>query len=340
MIRPTLSALLAAPLLALLPPVADDLSFHPSDGTEVTRLYSLDLAFQLDDLSAVVAGQDISEMIAQGDMSVAAEIALKVTESFVRSAEGRPLELIRYFEETRGEIGPEGESEPIDNVDELEGKRVRFLWNEEEGAYDVSYHESEGEEEILQGLGPDMDLRALLPDKQVAAGDTWNVDSRQLSSVLLFGAQPQPVDGEAAELFDSALKPQLEALLEQFKTTCEYLGERDVDGRKVGAVAVVMHGEGKIDLSELILNMVRMNSGGEQVQVDVAKAEVALTFDSKGEFLWDLAGGHLRAFDMSGDSDLSIEISATIEAAGQSQSGDVDAELTATGSWKIAPADA
>lgn len=337
--RSTLHALLAAPLLCALSPVADDLSFHPNDGTEVTRLYSIDIEYELGDLSVVIDGQDISEMI-PSDVSGTAEIAMKLTESFVRSADGRPLELIRSFVEMSGEASSMGESEAIEEIDKLEGKRVRFVWNEEEGDYDVAFHESEGDEEELEGLSPDMDLRALLPGKAVAVGDTWTVDGKQLSSVLLLGDKPHTGETEVDQLFETAIWPQLESLLEQFKITCEYQGERDVDGRKVGAVGVTMHGEGNLDLSELIRSMVQLQAQGMEVDIDVATAELAVKFDSKGELLWDLAAGHLRAYDMGCDADLAVEVSMTAGAQGQSQQIDADVELSASGTWKIAPVDA
>jgi hypothetical protein len=337
--RPTLSALLAAPLLTALSPVADDLSFHPSDGSEVTRRYTIELDFELGDLSIVADGQDVSEMVPSDQMSGAAEIAMKVTESFVRSAEGRPLELIRYFEEMSGEAGPEGQAEAMEDIDKLEGKRVRFLWNEDEGAYDVTFHESEGDAEDLEGLTPDMDLRALLPGKEVSAGDTWSIDAKELHSVLLFGDKPESGDEQFEELLKSSVWPQVQTLMDQFKTTCEYLGERDVDGRKVGAIAVTMHGEGRIDLSQFILEVFQMQVGEAQVDLDISKADVALTFDSKGELLWDLAGGHLRAFDMACDADVALEFSGSADVQGESHSADADAEFAVTGNWKVAPAE-
>jgi hypothetical protein len=321
-----------------LSPVADDLSFRPSDGTEVTRLYSIDIEYELGDLSVVIDGQDISEMI-PSDVSGTAQIAMKLTESFVRSADGRPLELIRSFEEMSGEASAMGESEAIEEIDKLEGKRVRFVWNEEEGDYDVDFHESEGDAEDLEGLTADMDLRALLPGKEVAVGDTWTVDGKQLSSVLMLGDKPQTGESEVDQLFESAIWPQLETLLERFKITCEYQGEREVDGRKVGAVGVAMHGEGSLDLSELIRSMVQLQAQGMEVDIDVATADLAVKFDSKGEVLWDLAAGHLRAYDMGCDSDLALDVSMTAGVQGQSQEIDADVELSASGTWKIAPVD-
>ena len=339
MIRPTLSALLAASLLCALSPLADDVSFHPSDGSDVTRRYTVDLDFEVGDLSVTADGQDFSEMIPTDQLNGALQLAMKVTESFVRSADGRPLELVRSFEEMSSEVGPEGNKEAIEDFDKLQGKRVRFVWNEDEGDYDVAFHESEGDAELLEGMLPDMDLRALLPGKAVSAGDTWSVDARELASVLLFGNEPTLGEDEMDQVVQSSIMPQLESLLDQFKTTCEYQGERVVDGHKLGAVAVTLHGEGSLDLSQLILEAVQMQAGEGQIDLDVSTAKLNIGFDSKGELLWDLEQGHLRAFDMTGDADLSIEISASADVQGESHSGDIDAEATLTAAWKVAPAE-
>jgi len=339
-IRPTLSALLAAPLLCALSPLADDVSFHPKDGSDVTRSYAIDLEFETGDLSITADGQDISEMVPTDQMNGALKLAMKVTESFVHSAEGKPLELIRSFEEMSSEAGPEGNKEAIEDFDKLQGKRVRFVWNEDEKDYDVSFHESDGDQKDLASLTPDMDMRALLPGKAVSTGDSWAVDARQLTSVLLFGSKPDlGEDDEFSTMVKTSILPQLESMLDQFKTTCEYQGERVVDGHKVGAIAVSMHGEGSLDLSQLILEAVQMQAGQGKVDLNVSTAKLGVTFDSKGELLWDLEQGHMRAFDMTGDADLSIEISASANVQGESHSGDFNAEATLTGTWKAAPAE-
>jgi hypothetical protein len=334
--RISLSALVASPLLLTLAPSAADVSFRPVDDSKVTRTYSIDLEFELGDLSVVVDGQDVSEMV-PADFEGTTELMMKVTDHFVRSAGGRPLELIRSYEEMNGEASAMGESQSMDGFDALEGKQVRFVWDEEDEDYTVSFHECEGDTSDLEGLTPDTDMLALLPGKEIAEGDTWTVDARELGSVILFGAKPESDDAEFDQMFESEIWPQLEALLEDFTTTCEFKGEREEDGRKVGVVAVTMHGEGTLDLAALILQAAQIDAGEMQVDIDVEAADLNLVVDAKGELLWDLAGGHLHAFDLDADMEFSAEVAVTADVGGESHSADADAELSGRGTWKVRP---
>jgi len=334
--RLPLSALAASPLLLALAPVAADVSFRPADDSRVSRTYAIDLEFELGDLSVVVDGQDVSEML-PADFQGTTELVMKVTDHFVRSAGGRPLELIRSYEEMSGETSAMGESQSMDGFDALEGKQVRFVWDEDEEDYEVSFHESEGDLADLEGLSPDADLLALLPGREVAEGDTWTVDARELGSVFLFGSKMETDDEEFDQMFESEIWPQLEAMLEDFSTTCEYKGEREEGGRKVGVVAVNMHGEGVLDLAALILSAAQIDAGEMQVDIDVEVAELTMSVDAKGELLWDLAGGHLRAFQLDADMEFSAEVAVTADVGGESHSADADAELSGRGTWKVRP---
>jgi hypothetical protein len=333
-----LPALALSPLLLALAPVASDVSFRPTDGSEVTRDYSIEVSFELGDLSVVVDGQDMSEML-PADFEGSAELMMKVTESFVRSAEGRPLELIRTYEELSGQAEAMGESQSMENVEELEGKSVRFEWNDDEGEYDVSFHESDGDSEALEGLTPDMDLRALLPGKEVDEGDVWTVDARDLASVLLFGNKMEAGDDELDEMFETELMPQFEAMLDDVTTTCEYQGEREIDGRRVGAISVAMSGDGLVDLAAVILQAVGVDGGEMEIDIDVEVAEMSMSVEAEGEMLWDLESGHLHAFQMSGDMEFLVEVSIAADFGGDSHYADADAELLGEATWKVAPSD-
>ena len=195
-----LTALISTPLLVALEPRADDVSFRPENGSSLTKEYTIDLNIALGDITAYFDGQDLSESV-PADFELLAELALSVTDEYVRTVEGIPHELIRTFDSMELYWEAADESGEAEDFGELEGKSVKFEWNEEDENYDVSYHESDGDEELLQGLGPDMDLRVLLPDGDVSEGDTWSIEADDLASVFFFGTNFEDMemgDGENA----------------------------------------------------------------------------------------------------------------------------------------------
>ncbi len=339
--RPIPCSLAAAPLLLFLAPAAENLSFHPSDGSQASRDYSLEAEFELDEITFTVDGNDVSDFV-PGDFAMTLELLTRTTDRFVKSVDGRPLELIRSFDERKGEAEAMGESEEVEGFDALEGKLVRFAWNEEDQEYDVAFHESEGEPKLIEDLVVDMDMRPLLPEREVAPGDTWTVDASALESVLTFGnslfAMESPDEGEEEfkELLESELLPQFEQIAKDFETLCEFKGARDEDGRRVGAVKLDMHGEGKIDLSTLILKLLEMQTDGADIDLDAA--ELRFSFDSQGELLWDLEAGRLHGFLMEGDLEVEFELAGSGAEGGQSHEGSVEGALTGRLRWKVEPA--
>src|SRR5210317_2181826 len=55
---------LLVPALLALSPVEDELSFHPEEGTSLTKAFSFEFDFALDDVTMLMDGQDMGGMIA------------------------------------------------------------------------------------------------------------------------------------------------------------------------------------------------------------------------------------------------------------------------------------
>jgi len=334
----------AATCLALAP-ASDTVSFHPADGSSAAKKCAIHSEFSLGDVSAVVDGQDVSENLPP-DLEFAIEVLMEVTDDYVRSGAGRPLELIRSYDELSlewsAEGGGESQSESADEFAELEGRRVRFRWNDDEKEYDVSFHESEGDPELLEGLGVDMDLLALLPEDEVSEGDRWSVEARELGSVFFFGSDPgklrPDVQGEGAEVFqqiEAELLPQLEKLGEDFKTECEYKGRREVDGRSLGVIRLALKGDGSMDLASLIAAAIEKQPMPEEVDVSISAATLGLRVEGEGELLWDLEAGHLHAFEMTADIEIDLEFDIDATAPDGDHSAEVSAELLGEATWKV-----
>jgi hypothetical protein len=283
----------------------------------------------------IADGQDMSEMV-PGDFEGSGELKMQTQDHFVHAGGGRALELIRTFASFDSTFEAGGESQEMEDAGELEGKTVRFLWNEEAGDYDVAFHECEGEESTLEGIGADMDLSVLLPGKAVEVGDVWTVEASKLGAVLLFGHEIKaPDDDEVGKVLASELEPQLLKLLEGFKISCEYKGEREEEGAKLGVIGVDLVGEGELDLEPVIRAV--MDSQELPVEVDLSfdTASLGISFTGKGELLWNVERGLLHAFDLGSDIELAVDLDVGVEAEGESHEMQAEVELLGRGTWKV-----
>jgi hypothetical protein len=328
-------ALVSLPLLLAAAPLLAELDFQPPQDSKVTRDYSIAFDIELGDLTVIADGQDMSEMV-PAEFEGSGEFKMQTQDHFVRAGGGRALELIRTFASFEGSFEAGGESEEMDDAGELEGKSVRFVWNEEAGDYDVAFHECEGEEATLEAIGADMDLSALLPGRAVEVGDVWTVEASKLGSVLLFGHELEgPEDDAVGQALVSELKPQLEKLLEGFKIACEYKGEREEAGAKLGVIGVDLVGEGELDLEPVI--RAAMDSQEMPIEIDLSfdTASLGVSFSGKGELLWNLERGLLHAFDLGSDIELAVDLDVGVDAQGESHEMQAEVELLGRGTWKV-----
>src|SRR5690349_1173535 len=95
------SALLAVPFLLALPPRAQEITFHPADDSRLGKSFAIELELELDDVEALVAGQDLSSQVPE--LSLSAAVSWSVIDHFVKTADGKPLELVRELVRSHGE---------------------------------------------------------------------------------------------------------------------------------------------------------------------------------------------------------------------------------------------
>ncbi len=336
------SALVVAPLcLALNPSVGDELTFHPKDGSSLSKTFEVSLDVKVDDLSFSVNGQDISENIPLTDANASVAGTRAITDQYVKVADGKPLELIRSFDDIKMKYEAGSNSGEMAEAEKLASKKVKFKWNADSKEYDVSYHETEGDSDLLEHLSEDMDLRAILPDHAVKQGDKWEVDAKGLMSVLLAGMKTDKVDlskaPEEAQQILGEILPQIQKLGADIKTSCEYKGSRDVDGKRSAAIAIKVDGKPSIDLSGMIEELIKKQGEtmGQELTVKVKKATVALQVGGEGELLWDLAEGHIHDFHMGSTYKINLDIDMAVSAQGQDQSVEGSVEASGKGDWKV-----
>ncbi|HUR29132.1 MAG TPA: hypothetical protein VM509_13165 [Planctomycetota bacterium] len=329
-----LSALLASPVLLALEPRGDALTFHPTKDSTLTKVNEMTMSFELGDMSVIVDGNDVAGSI-PADISGEMNMSITWTDKYVEfKKDGAPKELIRSYEEMKGSMDMNGagdsKTNDIPEFDALSGKSIKFAWNEEKGDYDKTFHDCEGEDKLLKTQQVDMDWRLMLPTKEVAIGDKWEVPTDFVRQILDGIKNGDMGDDEAgiATILQDELFPQMEKLLDKFKTTCEYKGHRDEDGVDAGVISIAIEGKGDLDLKAMIeAILTEQIPANVEVEYDITKAVLGLSMTGKGELLWNMASGHVLSLDQSADFTVDIGFDASFEAQGQSQSVEAQIEL-------------
>lgn len=331
------ASLIAVPALVALKPIADSVAFQPDDGSSASKEYEINVNMSLGDFTAMLDGQDMSEMV-PGDFEMSAEILMSVTDLYVSSEDGRPVELIRTFDALSMAWETGDDSGEDDEMADMEGKRVLFKWNADDEAYDKSFHECEGDEDRLNEMTPLMDFQGLLPDGDVEVGDSWTLDSDELGSLLIFGTNPEGIDmadaGEGGEIFAAELMPQIKSMLEEFEVQCTYRGTEELDGMTVGVIAVEVSSEGDIDLVGLI-EQIAMDQIPPEVEIDLSVDEAALTItvEGSGELYWNLGAGNFQSYDMSSTLEILADLAVSVDAQGESHDMEASAEILGDITW-------
>ncbi len=338
--------LLTLVFVASLGSESDTPAFRPAPGSSVTKKFQLSSAFELSDLSLFVDGEDFGAMMGTLELNVESESVISVRDTYIASSNGRPQQLKRTFEALESastfSVVAQGQEQEQDipASSELEGRTVQFTWNEDQGDYDVEFADEGGNEELLECLDEEMDLRSFLPTQAVSAEDSWEIDVKALSCLLMpggdlsFRPDSEAVDEEMMEMFEEMFTEQfLEQMQDLLRGTCvcTYKGEHEADGVRVGEIHITIEIASAADLSDLIKQVIQTvaeQNGETEIPIDIEAADVNLDLESEGALLWNLEAGRLHSFQMQGDGQIAVDVSVTVEEEGQEHSVELSAELS------------
>ena len=296
----------------------DEVRYAPEKGLKVTRTCETSGEFELESVSVTVDGE---ERPAPGNPSGSLSIEEKfvVSDELVAVGSGRPEKLARTFDvlhkqQTSSEPGPDGRvMEQAQKLTcDLEGKRVVFTWNADDKRFDVqAAADQKLDAKLLDGLDEDMDLRAFLPDKPVAKGDSWDVEPAAFHAVLWPGGRLpfHDKDKDEPDAIEHELNAALYASLDgDAKVT--YAGQREEDGVKVFVLHV------KADLSRTGESVPSSEYTSEHGGTPGAKVKLEFTTQAEGDLLWSVEHTHLISLTLEGRAAVTQGIS--YEVRGQS----------------------
>ncbi|HKX46568.1 MAG TPA: hypothetical protein VJP77_07685, partial [Planctomycetota bacterium] len=338
--RTTLSvAALAVPALLAFDAPAEAVRFGPAEGTTLAKTFSSTSEMALDSMDMLMNGEP-SPFPMEMDMTMTSETEVEVVDQYVGMGDGRPSKLERTFENIASNNSSAISNPMMGDMDidlaahsDLQGLKVVFTWDAEAGAYSPSFPEGvEADAELLEDLNEDMDLRALLPEGDVALDASWEVDPQALVGVLAPGGNLKLVPEESEELpmgnmpgSDMDLSDMLGEM--SGDVTCTFVGTREVDGKRLGAVKVVVDVTSTNDLSDMIGEMME-DAPDMGAEIEFDSMDVEWSFEGEGELLWDLAGGHLHAFELTGDVVMAMDMAMNMSMQGQNMSIEQSLELS------------
>lgn len=346
MLRKLAPFALAATLGFAVP--GDELTFHPADGTSLTKKFSSEFTLRLADLSANAMGQEISpDMMGDPQVTLTGTMGVTLTDEFVKVGRGRPLELARMFDELAGKMSFEASAQGESTSDEskleseLGGKKVTYKWDDKESKYAIGWASGhDGDAKLLEDLDEDMDLRYVLGEGEHKEGDSWEIPAEKLADMLFPGASfklsgPDDADDEEAMKFLEELDLDVEELMHKvFAGTVKatYAGIKDVDGQKLAEIQLEAEIQSSNDFADLVSRAVEKameREGadlGEKPKFD--QVTLDLSFKGAGTLMWDAKAGHAHSFELNGEGTASISVGATMDQGGQSISmkGNVEFE--------------
>jgi hypothetical protein len=300
------------------------LRYAPEEGTVLARTFVAEAQYHLADMSASIDGEALDRPEELPDYHMGFKEHIAVTDTVRSLADGRPAELVRTFDELNQEstdsVGDEETESTLKS--DLQGRSVLFHWDDDEQRFTAEA--SDGEElddSVAAWLAEDMDLRLVLPKKEVEVGDEWEIDPKLYlafmwpSGLLDFRAEDSE---EVSEDERASSRQTIEHLEGSGTARLEEVREED------GVRVAVLHVEMEITTSS---DSVLPAVSEDEVERPEIKIEVEIERKIEGTILWDLEHGHALSADlecqasrqhteswtMSGENEDGEQISADVE---------------------------
>jgi len=288
----------------------DEVRYAPEKGLKVKRTCVTSGEFELESESVTFDGEERLDPRKKSSGSLSIEERFVVSDELVAVGSGRPVKLARTFDElhqqqTASETRFDGEvtKQTQKLTCDLVGKRVVFTWNADDARFDVqAAADQKLDAKLLDGLDEDMDLRAFLPDKPVAKGDSWHVKPAAFHAVLWPGGRLPYHDADKNEpdadelVLNAALYASLDG-----DASMTYAGQRKEDGVKVFVLHV------KADLSRTG----EFVPSGEHATPG-AKVKISFTTQAEGDLLWSVEHAHLISLTLEGQATVTQGISYSV----------------------------
>jgi hypothetical protein len=332
-----------APLLVASKPNAIKLTFSPAAGSSLTKTFSNSVEFALDDMTMLMNGEE-NPMMPQIEMDMAMESTVSVTDTYDSISRGKPTKLTRTFDEISTEMdismvvdamGQVQEENPTGSgSSDLEGETVVFTWDADDDEYVVSFPEDEGDDDLLENLVEDMDLRALLPKDEVSEGDSWDLPLVSLIDILGpggdlkldFNMDGQEVSGGPPPEMMVNFREMMGDMLDG-EATATFAGMTEVDGVSLAVIEIEIEIDTAKDMSELIEELVGEELP-EGMDFNLDRVDVEFAYEASGQCLWNVRAGHAHSLSLEGEAVIALDMEVNMDFGGQSMAMEMSMEMS------------
>jgi len=313
----TTATLLAAPL------ALEGLTFAPKSGTSLSKTFSTSIEVTVEELDLLVNGEDQSAAMGGESpvgKSMTFEEELVVEDTYDEVADGRPTSMVRKFvsmeDSQSGDLVPE-ENMESDGFSELEGLSVRATWDEDAEEYDLAFEDGEGDEDLLEKIGVDMDMLALLPADGAEAGDSWTIPVEQLDSLLAPGRAMEG-DDEQLDMLPDEVSSMLEDTFDDMEVECSFEEIVERDGVELAMIQLELEFDEMMDVSDLLMDVItNMGELPEGLDASIDVADISLACSGEGVLLWNLEAGRFQTMEFEMEAEIEVEIAGGAEMGGQ-----------------------
>lgn len=326
------------PCLALTPLVlaghwtSEKPNYSPKAGASLSKNFAIESELELEDMTMEVNGRDMSDMAGQIEIAMKVSMTLAVTDTYEAVEDGRPSKLKRSFEEITSNTHVSGsnpmagnEEKDIPLASELEGSTVVFDWDGSE--YVASFDGDGGDEDLLEDLNENLDLRDFLPEEEVSEGDAWDLPAEAVRAALAPGGdvklRPEGETNPMGGMDQFSQNDMIGELDGEFVAT--YAGSRDVDGTSVAVIQLVVDARSAQDMTERLDEIKEQMKGSlpEGVEVDISALDGEYEFDAEGELLWNLETGLVYGLDLSGEVRMIVDMAMSMSMGDEEQAMDI-----------------
>ncbi|MDZ4772527.1 MAG: hypothetical protein SGI72_05275 [Planctomycetota bacterium] len=227
-----------------------------------------------------------------------------IVDEYVKSADGRPTELKRTFEELstknlQGNGNSEDEPQEIIKESELTSKVVVFKWDDKKDEYTTAFDDGKGDDELLADLDADLDFLGFLPGKDVKEGDEWEVDGSKARLILYPGGD---LKLEAKDKDDTGKEINKE-LRESIKgkLTLTHKGLKEEGDTQL----LVFEVKGDLDAS------------GDSESEDGGTTTIHVSLVITGEIVWDATHNHVHSVSIEAEDKTLYAINADVDIEGE-----------------------
>ncbi len=329
---PIATTLSALALLAWSTP-ADEVSFHPAEGSSLTKVFTTETEMSLDNMALLINGSPPPMDLGDMQMTVVDSRSITVTDSYVSMGRGRPTKLTRSYDSLGGTtdisfdmpmMGGANERS-MESASDLEGKTVAFTWDADAEEYTAAFEDEDADSDLLEGLAEDMDMRFLLPSGGSASeGDEWEVPGENLRHLIAPGGKlsllPEELDDEDGFMSGFNQGPQDPAdVLGELDggATCVFTGTREIDGKKVAVISVTIEVTTANDMTDKVLEQMEDQDLPDEVSnMEVEHMDIELEVEAEGTLLWDIAAGVVYGLELSGTQTMLMDMGMSMEAEG------------------------